>query len=199
MSRLTRWRTMIPVLALCLTLAGMAPAEDKKVDLKIGNPAPVFDSKDDQGNDWKSSDHVGKSVLVIYFYPADFTGGCTKQACGFRDDSKALTDKGVEVIGISSDSVKTHELFKKAHQLKFTLLADEDGELAKKFGVTVNPGREFKVKDGDGNDLLVKHKVLSSRWTFVIGKDGKIAYKDTKVNAAEDSKKILKVVEQLDK
>src|SRR5262245_26589268 len=99
----------------------------------VGDKAPSFVAKDDQGKDWKSEDHVGKKIIVVYFYPADFTGGCTKQACGFRDDAKPLTEKGVEVIGISGDSVKNHQMFKKYHNLNFTLLADEDGSIAKKF------------------------------------------------------------------
>src|SRR5271168_1074208 len=65
---------------------------------KVGDMAPKFEAKDDQGKTWKSTDHVGKKVLVVYFYPADFTGGCTKQACGFRDDAKVLIDKGIEVV-----------------------------------------------------------------------------------------------------
>src|SRR5581483_1290619 len=102
---------------------------------------------------WKSSDHVGKKILVVYFYPADLTSGCTKQACGFRDDMKKLTEKGVEVVGVSGDSVKNHQIFKKVHDLNFTLLADEDGSIAKKFGVPVGKGGTAKVKDEKGNPL----------------------------------------------
>ena len=101
------------------TVAASAQAE---VDLKVGDAAPSFSALDDSGKEWKSADHVGKKVIVVYFYPADMTGGCTKQACGFRDDMKNLTDKGVEVIGVSGDSVKNHQLFKKAHELNFALL-----------------------------------------------------------------------------
>ena len=83
---------------------------------------------------------VGKKIVVLYFYPADFTGGCTTQACGFRDDIEKLGSKGVMVIGVSGDSVETHKLFKAHHKLPFTLLADEKGEIAKKFGVPVGKG-----------------------------------------------------------
>src|SRR5712675_1728769 len=84
-----------------------ALAQDKqdKVDLKVGDAAPSFSAKDDTGADWKSADHVGKKILVVYFYPASFTGGCTKQACAYRDDQKALNDAGAEVIGVSGDQV----------------------------------------------------------------------------------------------
>jgi peroxiredoxin Q/BCP len=181
--------------AWLLASAGLA-RDDAKVELKVGDKAPAFQSVDDQGNTWKTSDHIGKKILVIYFYPADFTGGCTKQACGFRDDYKKLADKGVEVIGISGDSAKTHRLFKKHHNLPFTLLADENGAIAKKFGVPVGKGGDYDVKD---LGIKVTRGVTIQRWTFVIGKDGKIGFKEEKVNALEDSKKILEALARLEK
>jgi len=193
--------TALAVLALGLGIlaVGDLPAgDDKGVNVKVGDPVPAFESTDDQGKPWKSGDHVGKNVLVVYFYPADFTGGCTKQACGFRDDFQKLADKGVVVVGISGDSARTHTLFKKEHKLPFTLLADEKGDIAKKFGVPTRAGGEVKVKV-DGKDEVLKRGVTASRWTFVIGKDGKVAYKNDKVTAAEDSKKILEVVDKLAK
>jgi peroxiredoxin Q/BCP len=187
------------LVGLALVLGGRSPAADDKVDLKSGDPAPAFTSTDDQGRPWKSADHVGKKILVVYFYPADMTGGCTKQACAFRDDMQKLTDKGVEIVGVSGDSVKNHQVFKEAHKLNFTLLADEDGAVAKKFGVQVGKGGTFKTKDAAGNPVELVRGVTISRWTFVIGKDGKIAYKNAKVNAAQDSAKVLEVVEGLEK
>jgi len=181
-----------------LAAADLSAGDDKETSVKVGDPAPVFESTDDQGKPWKSSEHVGKKVLVVYFYPADFTGGCTKQACGFRDDYQKLADKGVTVVGISGDSARTHSLFKKEHKLPFTLLADEQGEIAKVFGVPTRAGGEVKVKV-DGKDEVLKRGVTASRWTFVIGKDGKIAYKNDKVNAGADSKQILELVEKLAK
>ena len=75
----------------CLLLSGACLlTQSACADVNKGDAAPTFESVDDQGQDWKSSDHVGKQVLVVYFYPADMTGGCTKQACGFRDDMKKL-------------------------------------------------------------------------------------------------------------
>src|SRR5262245_19867702 len=83
---------------------------------KVGNPAPVFDGTDDLGQDWRAGDHYGKKWVVIYFYPGDFTPGCTAQANAFRDAMNKLTEQGVEVVGVSCDSVRTHDLFKKAHR-----------------------------------------------------------------------------------
>jgi peroxiredoxin Q/BCP len=191
-----RWLTAL-TMACVFALLGSALGDDAKADLKVGEKAPTFQATDDQGKDWKSTEHVGKQIVVVYFYPADFTGGCTKQACGFRDDYSKIADKGAMVVGISGDSAKTHKLFKEHHKLPHTLLADENGALAKLFGVPVGKGGEVTVKELD--NLKIKQGVRAQRWTFVIDKNGNIAYKDPKVNAAEDSKKILDLVEKLNK
>lgn len=181
-------------LVMALSLGGLSAAE-----LKVGDAAPKFSAKDDTGADWKSDDHVGKKVVVVYFYPADFTGGCTKQACGFRDDLDSLSKQGIEVVGVSGDSAATHAQFKKYHKLNFALLADEDAKLAEAFGVPFDKGAktfEFDV-EGKGTKTPFTRGATIKRWTFVIGKDGKIAAVDKMVNAAEDSKNILKVAKEL--
>ena len=179
-------------------LAAAAPAADdkaeKKVELNVGDKAPAFEARDDRDTTWESSARVGKKWLVVYFYPGDFTPGCTAQANAFRDAMTKLTEKGVEVVGVSGDSVKTHELFKKAQKLNFTLLADEEGLLAKKFGVPVGPGGKVKTKDAGGNPLEITRNVTAARWTFVIDREGKIAYKNTKVLPADDAKKITEFI-----
>jgi peroxiredoxin Q/BCP len=181
--------------AACATLA-LAAVSDRTLrgspvePPKVGDMAPAFEAKDDQGKIWKSSDHFGKKVVVVYFYPADFTGGCTKQACSFRDDAKPLMEKGVEVVGVSGDSVATHAEFKKAHMLNFTLLADETGVLADKFGVP------FTKKEGtakfEGKSFV--RGGTASRHTVIVGKDGKVAASYDVKDAAGDSKKVLEVV-----
>lgn len=181
------------LLALSLSPAWSADA----VDLKVGDAAPTFQAKDETGADWKSTDHVGKKVIVVYFYPADFTGGCTKQACGFRDDMAKLSSKDVEVVGVSGDSVKTHQMFKKAHELNFALLADGDGKVAEKFGVPVTLGEKTAKVSVDGKEESFVRTATINRWTFVIDKKGKIAAKNTTVKAADDSKAILEVIEKL--
>ncbi|HLY11688.1 MAG TPA: peroxiredoxin [Planctomycetota bacterium] len=167
-----------------------------KVDLKVGDAAPSFSAKDDAGADWKSSDHVGKKILVVYFYPASFTPGCTKEACAYRDDQKSLSDAGAEVIGVSGDEVKNQEAFKKFHKLNFTLLADDQGEVAKAFGVDTKSGGTVKQKIDDKEEQF-NRGVTEMRWTFVIDKAGKIAYKNTKVDAPKDSKTVLEVISKL--
>jgi peroxiredoxin Q/BCP len=182
-----------------LALTGVARVSAGGKGPMVGDKAPTFESTDDQGKPWKSSDHVGKKILVVYFYPADLTGGCTSQACGFRDDAKKLEAMGVEVVGVSGDSVKNHQLFKKVHNLNFTLLADENGDMAKKFGVPVGKGGTFKFKGDDGTINNLVRGVTIQRWTFVIDRDGKIALRDTKTNAAKDSQRILDEVKKLQK
>ena len=182
-----------PLFAAALLTALLSTAT-ASAELKVGDPAPKFASVDDTGKPWKSEDHVGKKIVVVYFYPADCTGGCTKQARGFRDDLKELTDKGVEVVGVSGDSVKNHQIFKKLEKLNFTLLADEDGSVAKAFGVPTKAGGEIKKEIG-GQVEVLKRGVTAARWTYVIGKDGKILLKNTSVNAPEDSNVILKLVD----
>src|SRR5262249_29359177 len=135
-------RTLVSSLMIAVVgWAALARGDDeKKVELNVGDKAPAFQSTDDQGLAWKTSDHVGKEYIVGYFYPGDFTPGCTLQAQKFRDNLVKLYDQGAEVVGVSGDSAKTHALFKENYKLTFTLVADEAGELAKKFGVPVNPG-----------------------------------------------------------
>jgi thioredoxin-dependent peroxiredoxin len=184
-------------LTLAALLLARAQADDKNVDLKVGDPAPVFQSTDERGKPWKSQDHVGMKFVVVYFYPGDFTPGCMKQAQNFRDGMHELVKKGVEVIGVSGDSAKTHEMFKKDQKLNFTLLSDEKGELAGKFGVPVGKGGKAKGKDLQGNPITVERAATIQRWTFVIDRDGKIVYKNTKVSPALDAKQVTDVIEKL--
>jgi peroxiredoxin Q/BCP len=170
--------------------------EDKQVELKVGDLAPAFEARTDGDTTWESSSRFGKKWVVVYFYPGDFTPGCTAQAKTFRDAMHKLTEQGVEVVGVSGDSVQTHELFKKAQKLNFTLLSDEDAVIAGKFGVPVSKGANVKSKDADGKMIEFTRNTTLARWTFVIGKDGKIAYKNTKVNPLNDAKAIAEFIEQ---
>ena len=188
------------VLGVAVTLLGIFASANlarAQEGLKVGDPAPGFQAQDDSGKDWKSSEHVGKKVIVVYFYPADMTGGCTKQACGFRDDMKLLVEKGVEVVGVSGDSVKNHQFFKKAHELNFALLADTNGKVAEAFGVPVTPGEKTVKAVIDGKEEALTRSVTTARWTFVINKSGKIASINKMVKAAEDSKAIIELVNSL--
>jgi peroxiredoxin Q/BCP len=193
--------TVVPLFGtVLLCLAGSLSAQDEaKVDLKVGDAAPVFSATDDQGKTWKSADLVGKKFVVVYFFPADFTSGCRAQAQKFRDNMNALNEKGIVVVGVSGDTVFTHALFKKTEKLNFTLIADEDGSVAKKFGVPLGKGGEVRAKDNEGKIAVLKRNVTASRWTFIIGMDGKVLYKNTKVDPAADSKQVGEFIEKLQK
>jgi peroxiredoxin Q/BCP len=193
----------VVALAALQGTAQTASAQEQKgkavSKLKVGDPAPAFQALDEEGNKFKSSDVVGKKIVVLYFYPADFTGGCTKQACGFRDDIENLGSKNVVVLGVSGDSVKTHKLFKNYHKLNFTLLADEKGELAKTFGVPHKfaKGTATGIDEG-GNKIEVVRGATIQRWTVVIGQDGKIAAIDAVGDAGGDAKRVAAIVKKLD-
>jgi peroxiredoxin Q/BCP len=191
--------TLLASMFAVLTGFALAGDDEKKIDLKVGDTAPAFQSKDDQGLTWKSSDHLGKKYIVVYFYPGDFTPGCTAQAKTFQANMNKLYDQGAEVVGVSGDSAKTHALFKDTYQLTFTLAADEKGSIANQFGVPVSKGADVKFRMPDKSMLEFKRESTAARWTFVIGLDGKIVYKNTKVNPVEDSKQVSAILEKLTK
>ena len=125
---------------------------------KAGDMAPAFQGTDQNGNEVKSSDLIGKKIVLLYFYPKDFTGGCTKEACGFRDRMGDLQKDNVEVIGVSFDTVGKHKSFEQKYNLNFTLLADPDGKIVDAYGT-----RMMGMK-------------MSHRVSFLIGLDGKIVH-----------------------
>lgn len=171
----------------------------KKTLLEVGDRAPAFESRDAAGLTWKSVDHVGKKRIVVYFYPGDFTPGCTAQAKKFQENMIKLYDQGAEVVGVSGDSAQTHALFKDAFKLTYTLVADEKGELANKFGVPVSPGATVKTTLPDKTKLEFKREITTARWTFIIDRDGKIVYKNTKVDPVKDSQQVEAFLKELDK
>lgn len=103
--------------------------------LKVGDKVPSFTSKTAQNTNFDTKDYFGKRMVVFYFYPKDETPGCTAQACSFRDQYQDFRDLGAEVIGISSDSSKSHESFANKHKLPFILLPDENKQIQNIFGV----------------------------------------------------------------
>jgi peroxiredoxin Q/BCP len=185
------------VFYVCFTLAaGVCMVNITQAeDVNVGSTAPVFTSTDDTGATWNSADHVGKKYLIVYFYPADMTGGCTKQACSYRDSQKLMSDADAEVVGVSGDSVENHKIFKDVHKLNFTLLADPEGTVASKFGVASKSGGTI-AREVNGKSVNLTRGVTASRWTFVIDKNGKVIYKNTSVNAEEDSHQVLAAIKK---
>ena len=127
--------------------------------LKEGDSVPNFTAKTQNGTVFNWNEAIGKPI-VLYFYPKDDTPGCTAQACSFRDEYQDFKDLGAEVIGISSDSEKSHVKFAKKYNLPFILLSDKDKTIRKSFGVPTNllgllPGRVTYVVDSKGIIQLV--------------------------------------------
>jgi peroxiredoxin Q/BCP len=126
-----------------------------KKQLQPGDNCPTFILEDQHGKQVSIQDHIGKTALVIFFYPKDDTRGCTMEACAFRDQYETFQDQGATVIGISSDSVSSHDRFAKKHQLPYILLADVKKEVRNAFGVPGNlfgliPGRVTYIIDLQG-------------------------------------------------
>ncbi len=102
---------------------------------KAGDTAPLFTGQDQDGKIVKLADLIGKKIVLLYFYPKDFTSGCTKEACGFRDRMSELQKDNVEIVGVSFDSIESHQKFIAQYKLNFRLLADPYGKIVDAYGV----------------------------------------------------------------
>ncbi len=154
---------LIGVLAMMAAAPGGAP--DTGTAPRVADPAPDFSlpyaTRDSIASEpFVLSSQVGKQNIVLAFYPADWSGGCTKEVCAFRDDIGALESLGVEVVGISGDYVFSHFEWAKHHNLPFRLASDHDHGVARKYG---------SYNEANG---------YNRRTVFVIDKAGKIAYAD---------------------
>ncbi|MDF7819404.1 thioredoxin-dependent thiol peroxidase [Runella sp. MFBS21] len=146
--------------------------------LQVGEKAPQFEAKDQNGNVVKLSDFQGKKV-VLYFYPKDNTPACTAQACSLRDNYEALLAKGYVVLGVSIDDQKSHLKFATKYSLPFPILADTDHSLVEAFGVW-------------GEKMLYGKKYMGTiRTTFIINEEGMIEDVITKVNTKNHAEQVL--------
>lgn len=130
---------------------------------EIGDKAPAFDLPTFPKGRTKLSQFKGKQNVVLYFYPRDDTPGCTKEACGFRDEIGQFQSTDTVILGVSTDTVESHEKFAAKFSLPFPLLADEDHAVAEKYGVWVE------------KNMYGKKSMGIQRATFLIDKSGKIA------------------------
>ena len=147
--------------------------------LQVNDKAPLFEAPTDSGERFSLSEQIGKTNVVLYFYPKDFTTGCTKESCAFGDNWEKILSLGAIVVGVSSDSVESHRAFKQEHMLPFTLVSDQKHEIRKMYGV-------------EGRFLL------PPRVTFVIDRQGVI--RDIFSSQLSMSKHIdnsLRVLEQI--
>jgi peroxiredoxin Q/BCP len=147
--------------------------------LNIGDKAPAFKGKNQEGKTIQLSDYKGKK-LVLYFYPKDNTPGCTDEACNLRDNYGALRKAGFEIVGISSDDEKSHTKFIKKHTLPFDLIADTDKVIHEAYGVW-------------GEKQLFGKKYMGTlRTTFIMDENGKLTDIIHKVNTKDHTSQIIK-------
>jgi len=146
--------------------------------LSIGSKLPEFKSIDQNGKEIDSTQLIGKKT-VVYFYPKDNTPGCTAQACSIRDNYAALQEKGIEILGISADSLSSHQKFSEKFELPFSLLVDEERKVIEAFGVWGTKKFMGKVYDGI-------HRI-----TFLFDENGELVHRIDKPNTKDHATEIL--------
>jgi len=146
--------------------------------LKEGSKAPIFKAVDQDGKAISLADYKGKKV-ILYFYPKDDTPTCTDQACNLRDNYSALIKKGYQVIGVSTDSVKSHKKFEEKFKLPFPLVSDEDKKIVDKYNLW-------------GEKKIMGHTYMgTTRTTFLIDEAGKIVKIIDKPTSKNHTEEIL--------
>lgn len=150
--------------------------------LTPGDKAPDFTLLSDKGDEVSLSDFIGKSDVVLYFYPKDNTTGCTKEACSFRDNIEQIQIKNAAVLGVSPDSIRSHQNFIKKQNLNFSLLSDPEHKVAEAYGAWGEKKMYGKTYWG----------IIRS--TFIIGKDGIIKHVFGKVKPDGHAEEVLAVL-----
>ncbi len=168
---------MMKTAILLLFLTFLVGCSKSELTLKEGDPAPDFTLLADNGESVSLSSLKGKPV-VLYFYPKDFTPGCTKEACAFRDAFSQFQTAGIEVLGVSVDDVASHQKFKSEHNLNFRLLSDTEKKVSTAYGVLSAMG-------------------FSNRITFLIDREGKIKRVFKEVKPEEHASEVLAVAKTL--
>ena len=153
--------------------------------LQAGDKAPEFTLLSDEEKEVSLADFLGKKNVVLYFYPKDNTSGCTKEAQSFRDHLAEIAAKGAVVLGVSPDSVKSHQRFKEKQGINFTLLSDPEHRVAEAYGAW-------------GEKSMYGRKYMGIiRSTFIIGKDGVIKHVFSRVKPANHAEEVLQVLDKL--
>ena len=153
--------------------------EEKQIELAEGTIAPDFTMRDREGKTIKLSELRGKKNVVVYFYPKDFTPGCTMEATEFSRDYKKFKDAWIEIVGVSPDDEESHQKFRSKMGMPYPLVADTENEVSKKYGV-------YGLKSFMGREYMGVN-----RSTFLVDKSGKIAKIYRKVKPAGHSQEVL--------
>ena len=151
--------------------------------MQIGDKAPEILGADQNGKEIKLSDYAGKK-LVLYFYPKDNTSGCTLEAKSLRDGKEELLRRGYKIVGVSPDSVKSHQNFCSKHELNFTLLADTDHSLSEALGV-------WQLKKMCGREYMG-----IVRTTFILDAEARVTHVIKKVDTKDSYGQIIKLLDK---
>jgi thioredoxin-dependent peroxiredoxin len=154
-----------------------------EMTVAVGEKAPQFTVKANNGEDVSLADFQGKNV-VLYFYPKDMTPGCTTQACDFRDMHESFAGLNAVILGVSPDPIARHEKFIAKHDLPFLLLADEDHQVAEQYGV-------WKLKKNFGKEYMG-----IERSTFIIDAEGKLVKEWRKVRVKGHVEEALNYIKE---
>lgn len=160
-------------------------AQPQSTQPQAGDTAPAIDLPTDSGGHFSLVACKGKQNVVIYFYPKDDTPGCTTESKDFRDHQEAFANANTLIIGISKDSVTSHDKFKDKHCLPFALASDEEGDVCERYGVWTE------------KNMYGKKYMGIQRATFLIGKDGNIAKSWPKVSVDGHVKEVLEAAQAL--
>ena len=150
-----------------------------EIKVKAGDQAPDFEGPTSDGSRLGLKDFAGKKNVVLYFYPKDDTPGCTREACSFRDNLKPIRDMGAEIVGVSLDSIQSHDRFAKKYGLPFPLISDKDKRIATAYGVLRDIG------------------LSTNRITFIIDKNGKVAKIFPKVDVSKHTEEVVAALKEL--
>jgi thioredoxin-dependent peroxiredoxin len=152
-----------------------------KPSLSEGDTAPLFSGHDQDGNKWNLKSHIGKEIVLLYFYPKDDTAGCTAEACGLRDKMLDFKRRDIKVVGVSFDDAASHQRFVFKYNLNFPLLADTSGDIAEAYGVRMG-----------------SEKKMDRRVSFLIGLNGRIVHITDSPDAAVHLREMREAIAQLE-
>ncbi|MCE0484605.1 MAG: peroxiredoxin [Methylacidiphilales bacterium] len=166
------------LLGLCLLLSLPVSCAHAEA-LPVGSPAPQITATNEQGKPVQFADIYAKGITLVYFYPKAGTPGCTAEACSLRDSYTKLHGQGLQIIGVSRDTIDAQKHFQDQYQLPFTLVADTDGKVATAFGVP-----------------MMGILPLASRESFIV-KDGKVAWNSIHAQTKESAEEVQKALDSL--